>query len=67
MGDADVYEGRFGATLYLQAICGDRELLPSDQITAMGPDSFFRQAQFVNWNLHNQLETSRLELKMDCI
>jgi hypothetical protein len=27
LGDADVYEGRFGATLYLQAICGDRELL----------------------------------------
>jgi hypothetical protein len=26
LGDADVYEGRFGATLYLQAICGDREL-----------------------------------------
>ena len=29
LGDADVYEGRFGATLYLQAICGDRELLGS--------------------------------------
>jgi len=25
--DADVYEGQLGATLYLQAICGVRELL----------------------------------------
>ena len=38
LGDADVYEGRFGATLYLQAICGDRELLNDDEEVKTHPE-----------------------------